>query len=443
MTSDAAGQPADAAVAGVDVARLMEEIKERVRQRKVSGFYSEEDVRRITEMELELTEALPGFKGEIDHHLAALNDAWDATAEPAITSHRPRLGPLLVAAKHLLLRLTRPYTTLVLAQQVKFNTTLLHLLNAFVPQTRDMIGGLAQKDEELGLQTYEQVAVRHAETQKQLREFGRQIERLDSQLAALRETVERLGGPAGAPALLPPPRVPAGLGGLPGEAYLQFEDRHRGSPDAIRERQHAYLECFRGGPILDVGCGRGEFLALCQEQRIEARGVDADAGMVARCREAGLDVEHGDALAHLAGLADETLGGVFCAQVIEHLPPEAFIALVRLAYAKLRSGGVLLCETPNPMCLSVFNSAFYVDLSHIKPIHPDGAVSVLEAAGFRDVEVRYVNPVPPERKLRPLEPLWYMRRYEHAFLAAINDNLTRLNELLWGAQDYAVIGKKP
>ena len=129
--------------------------------------------------------------------------------------------------------------------------------------------------------------------------------------------------------------------------------------------------------------------------------------------------------------------------MIEHLAPEALIALVRLAHRKLRPGGVLLCETPNPACLTVFSGAFYVDLSHIKPIHPEAARFVLEAAGFRGVEIRYVNPVPPDGKLQRLEPFWYMRRYEEVFLNQINDNFERLNQLLWGAQDYAVIGRRP
>jgi O-antigen chain-terminating methyltransferase len=428
---------------GVDVARLMEEIKERVRQKKASGFYSEEEVRRIAEMELEITEALPTFRSEIEDHLAALNDAWDTAAEPAITSHRKLAGRLIVAFKRLLRRATRPYITLVLAQQVRFNSTLLRLLNTFVLPVRDTLAGLAKKDEDLALALHEQVAVAHAETTRQLREAGRQIDRLEERLTTLRQTVERLRGPAGAPALAPPPTVPVTVATLPGEAYLRFEDLHRGDREDIRERQRAYLARFPAGPILDVGCGRGEFLELCREAGIGARGVDVDAGMVARCREAGLDVVRADALEHLAGLPDGSLGGVFCAQVIEHLTPEAFVGLVRLAHAKLRPGGVLLCETPNPMCLTVFAGAFYVDLSHIKPIHPQGAAFVLEAAGFRDVELRYVNPCPPEAKLQPLEPLWYMRRYEHAFMAAINDNLSRLNDLLWGAQDYAVIGEKP
>jgi O-antigen chain-terminating methyltransferase len=230
---------------------------------------------------------------------------------------------------------------------------------------------------------------------------------------------------------------------LPAAAYVRFEDRHRGTREEIRHRQRAYLDLFAGaGPVLDVGCGRGEFLELCREMGIEARGIDLDAAMVARCREAGLAAEHGDALAHLEGLPAGVLGGIFCAQVIEHLTPEALIALVRLAHRALRPGGVLLCETPNPACLTVFSGAFYVDLSHVKPIHPEAARFVVESAGFRDVEIRYVNPVPPDGKLQRLQPFWYMRRYEEAFLGQINDNFERLNQLLWGAQDYAVIGRR-
>ncbi len=426
----------------VDVARLMEEIKERVRQRRASGFYSEEEVRRIVQMELEVAEVVPPSQTEIEHHLAALNDAWDTAAEPIITSHRKAIGRVIVTVKRLLRRLTRPYINLVLARQVEFNGTLLRLLNASVLPVRDELREVQRKTEELSLATHERLAVEHAEGLRRERGLAQRFETLVRELAALRAAVDRVGAPAPPAGLPPAPAVPPGAGRLPPTAYLSFEDRHRGSREEIRHRQRGYLDLFRAGPVLDVGCGRGEFLELCREAGLEARGVDLDPGMLASCREAGLAVEQADALGYLAGLPDGALGGVFCAQVIEHIPPEAFVALVGLAHAKLRPGGVLLCETPNPACLTVFSGAFYVDLTHIRPIHPEAARFVLEAAGFRDVEVRYVNACPPEAKLQPLEPLWYMRRYEEAFLQPINDNFARLNDLLWGAQDYAVIGRK-
>jgi O-antigen chain-terminating methyltransferase len=287
------------------------------------------------------------------------------------------------------------------------------------------------------------VTVEHTERRRKEREVGERLAAVTARVEDLRAAVEALRRPAAGALVHPPPAVPPGLGALPAAAYVRFEDRHRGTREEIRHRQRAYLDLFAGaGPVLDVGCGRGEFLELCREIGVEARGIDIDPAMVARCREAGLAADEGDALAHLERLPDGALGAIFCAQVIEHLPAEALIALVRLAHRKLRPGGVLLCETPNPACLTVFSGAFYVDLSHVKPIHPEAARFVLEAAGFRDVEIRYVNPVPPDGKLQRLEPLWYMRRYEEAFLGQINDNFERLNQLLWGAQDYAVIGRR-
>jgi len=421
----------------------MEEIKERVRERRASGFYSEDEVRRITQMEVELAESAPTFQDELEEHLEQLNDGWDTAAEPVIASHRAGIGAVIVAAKKLLRRVTRPYITLILARQVDFNSALLHLLNAFVLPVRDGLATLTRRHEDLSLDLQERLTVEHGERLRKEREVAERLGALTLRVEDLRAEVERSRRPAPV-ALAPLPAVPPGLGALPASAYVQFEDRHRGTGEEIRHRQRAYLDLFTGaGPVLDVGCGRGEFLELCREIGVEARGIDVDAAMVARCREAGLAAEHGDALAYLESHADGALGGIFSAQVIEHIPPEALVALVRLAYRKLRPGGVLLCETPNPACLTVFSGAFYVDLSHLKPIHPEAARFVLEAAGFRDVEIRFVNPVPPDGKLQRLEPFWYMRRYEEVFLSQINDNFERLNQLLWGAQDYAVIGRRP
>ena len=442
-TPEAEGRTPQAEGRAVDASRLMEEIKERVRERRAAGFYSEDEVRRITQMEIELAESAPAFQDELEGHLEQLNDGWDTAADPVISSHRAGVGAGIVAVKKALRRVTRPYITLILARQVEFNSALLHLLNAFVLPVRDALATLTRRHEDLSLDLQERLTVEHGERKRKELEVAERLGVLTARLEDLRAEMDRLRRPATAAELPPRPAVPPGLGALPATAYVRFEDRHRGTAEEIRDRQRAYLDLFTGaGPVLDVGCGRGEFLELCREAGIDARGIDIDAAMVTRCREAGLPAEHADALAYLDALPDGALGGIFSAQMIEHVPSEAFIALVRLAGRKLRSGGVLLLETPNPACLTVFSGAFYVDLSHVKPIHPEAARFVLESGGFRDVEIRYVNPVPPDGKLQRLEPFWYMRRYEEAFLSQINDNFERLNQLLWGAQDYAVIGRR-
>jgi SAM-dependent methyltransferase len=177
--------------------------------------------------------------------------------------------------------------------------------------------------------------------------------------------------------------------------YFAFESRMRGPTSLVRERQRPYVDDFRDhGPVLDVGCGRGEFLQLLRDAGIEARGVDADADMVAYARGEGLDVEQGDALAYLQELEDGSLGGVFAAQVVEHLPPQALLRLLELARAKLRPGGVLVAETINPLSPIALRN-YWADLTHAQPLVPETLALLARQAGFREVETRFLNA--PER----------------------------------------------
>ena len=118
------------------------------------------------------------------------------------------------------------------------------------------------------------------------------------------------------------------------------------------------------------------------ERGIKARGADIDTDMVLLCREKGLDVVKEDAFSCLENLPDESLGGIFAAQVIEHFPSDQIIRLVRRCYQKIRPGGVVVLETPNPQCLSVFARSFYMDFSHVWPCHPEAMRYLLESVGF-------------------------------------------------------------
>jgi O-antigen chain-terminating methyltransferase len=201
----------------------------------------------------------------------------------------------------------------------------------------------------------------------------------------------------------------------------------RGSVDSVRERQRAYVADFRGAaPVLDVGCGRGELLALLRGAGIEARGIDADADMVAYARGDGLDVEQADAVEYLDALPDRSLGGIFMGQVVEHLPAAMLARALALAVAKLRPGGLLVAETINPLSPIALRN-YFADLTHAQPLVPETLELLARQAGFAETELRFLNE-PAERLTEPDDPV-------------IAANVRRLNDLLFAPLDYALVAR--
>jgi SAM-dependent methyltransferase len=176
--------------------------------------------------------------------------------------------------------------------------------------------------------------------------------------------------------------------------YFAFESKLRGRTESVKERQQVYVEDFRdAAPVLDVGCGRGELLALLRDAGIEARGVDPDGDMVAFARGDGLDVEQADAGSYLESLADGSLGGIFMGQVVEHLPAPMLVRTLELAAQKLRRGGVLVAETINPLSPLALRN-YFADLTHAQPLVPDTLALLTRQAGFASVETRFLNAPP-------------------------------------------------
>lgn len=168
------------------------------------------------------------------------------------------------------------------------------------------------------------------------------------------------------------------------ESYRSFEDVFRGDLDRVRGLAAPFVELLRDhGPVVDVGCGRGELLDLLLAAGIEARGVDLDAGMAEVARERGLDVTVEDALTYLEREADGSLGAIVSMQVIEHLPGEALRRLFALAHAKLRPGGLFVAETVNPHAVHALKT-FWVDLTHQHPVFPEVTLALAADAGFQE-----------------------------------------------------------
>ncbi len=176
--------------------------------------------------------------------------------------------------------------------------------------------------------------------------------------------------------------------------YLAFENRFRGSREQIRERAKVYLPLmFEGGagtevaPIVDLGCGRGEWLELLKENGLLGRGIDLNRAMLNECKERGLDVVESDAIEYFHSLKDESIGAITGMHIVEHLPFDNVIQLFDEARRILRSGGVLILETPNPENLMVGACNFYIDPTHIRPIPPLTIQFIAEARGFGKVSI--------------------------------------------------------
>ncbi|MEK4438313.1 class I SAM-dependent methyltransferase [Paenibacillus sp. FSL K6-2862] len=221
--------------------------------------------------------------------------------------------------------------------------------------------------------------------------------------------------------------------------YLLFENRFRGTNEDIRNRQMKYLPYFENKQnVLDIGCGRGEFLELLLSNNISVKGIDITDEMVEYCQDLGLPVVNQEAINYLQLQKDNSIGGIFLGQVIEHIPFDSIIKLVELAWKKLMPGSYLIMETPNPQTLAIFNRSFYMDPTHVKPVHPLTVQFLTESVGFRESHIVYSGRVEKEMAMP------HVKASEDVILnlEEINNSIDRLNDLLFGDQDYALIARK-
>lgn len=215
--------------------------------------------------------------------------------------------------------------------------------------------------------------------------------------------------------------------------YHRLENRYRGSVEEIADRLRIYLPDVEaavvrsgGKPVMDIGCGRGEWLGLLKRAGIEGFGVDTNAVQIEAAKEQGLDVRLDDALKALAEMEDNSLAMISAHHLVEHLPFDAVAWIAREALRVLAPGGILLFETPNTRNVLVGATTFHTDPTHLKPM-PEQVLTVLyDTAGFDPVEVRALNP--------------HARFKEFLDTPDFNDELAFL---LFGPQDLAVLGTKP
>ena len=468
----------------INVEEIMATIRENIRRRKGAGGLSLDPetpapTTSFAQTGSESDEALR-------RALAFINSNWEIhNNNYVISSHRPYIGKMLVKGRQLVLGEVRRYVDPMISRQTEFNASTVRILTqtsqkfaeldlqnkrhvdeltrTFSQQEKAFTRKFSQQQEELARkisQQEDEVTQKFSQQQEELaRKFSQQEEELNASIQLcvdknFREVFsqvdkdlrlriglahlfdERIEKELATKTSAPESIIPADTN------YFLFEERFRGTREDIKRRQLEFLPYFEHcSRVLDIGCGRGEFLEILRNHNIGGMGVDLDADMVAYCKSRQLEVEQGDAITYLQNLDDKSVDGIFIDQVVEHLEPAYLVRLLALCHQKMKFGYYLVVETVNPLSFISFAN-FYIDLTHKRPVHPETLQFLVSAAGFRESEKKFFSPVSDEGRLKTIAGAPDMNETEQKNIDAYNHNVELLNSVLFGAQDYAVIGKK-
>jgi SAM-dependent methyltransferase len=311
--------------------------------------------------------------------LAYRQDFLELAVPPAGPSFRDRVRTFVK-------RLFRTTLRWVLIRQVEFNGVLLeHLRESarlFTLLDRSMSEVVARV---MTLQNQvETLNGQNQQLHEEIASLHRKHQQLNDTLTAYRLRWKRLhqfdvNGDAAHP--------------LPLIDYFLFENQFRGPREEVRRRQSVYVPYFKDqGPVLDIGCGRGEFVELLTAEQIPVTGIDANPDMADFCQELGLPVVRDEAMPYLGRQDDHSLGGIFLGRVVEQMSPDAFVQLLSLCWAKLRKGGVLVVQAINPLCPRACED-FFVDPTRVRPVHPDLLRFLFESQRLTILESIYTSPV--------------------------------------------------
>ena len=378
--------------------------------------------------------------------LRRLNDGWRVAGSPTPQNFKQRVG---YQVRRIVARLMGPQET--------FNAAVVQFINTLNTAAGPVLAALEDVDRHR-----DALAARERRMDAGMARLLAENDELRTSVAVLRQTAHDLTVRARSTS---PPESRASSGGGPttasetaenpaaaddpiatnpsevlGQTYVGFEDRFRGDQADIRARQADYAAVFAGqSRVLDVGCGRGEFLTVLRDHGVPAIGLDVNGAMVAVCRDKGLDAVQADALTYLRAQPPGSLGGLIAAQVVEHLEPAYLAAFLDAAFGALRSGAPIVLETINPACWFAFFESYVRDITHVRPLHPDTLSYLMVASGFAGVDIQYRAPYPEHDKLQPIPPSAALGDG----VETLNANVEKINRLLFTYLDYAAVARKP
>ncbi len=408
-----------------------------------------------------------------------LNAHWGNWASATeITSHRPFIGPIIVSVKKFFINCIWKYLLKgYFEQEREFHMKLVSHLN-------DTARYIDRRDAEIFWQLIEKIDNDIEGTQRQTEKlfdqitatlhtlqehFNKKVDQLENDRSLLTEIAESshneilrldalVRGLEGALVQLSETLTLENSTPFPGgtrsmnvidagrpmnalSSYL-FQNRFGGSESEWKERVRDYLPFFEdaGGVILDLGCGRGEFLELLREAGKEGFGIDGSETMIRVCEGKNLSVTHMDPLSYLEQLGGQSLSGVFASRLLERLSAEKLQLLFSLIREKIKPGGKVVFEAINPQSVATLTRNFFRDPASLRPLHPETVEFLMSSNGIRVERMMMRSPFASQMMLQSIEVSDALPIRWKSTLLLLNENIKRLNDLLFGHQDYCIVG---
>ncbi len=367
----------------------------------------------------------------LKHELGVVTELWNPADRPRPSLRDNPIQFLVNLVKYLYSRLVFSLTRPFLGQQVGFNAAVMRAMTYLCDQQvyiseqlQDLYDRLLRMDEDLNTI----LVANH----KSIDQIEVEVKNIGERLLRTLEKLDRINGYLRAP-----------LKELADFNFRRFEDRYRGKETEIAARQEFAIHFFKDdAEVVDLGCGRGEFLELLTAHGIKAVGVDKDPQMVEHCKAKGLQVVEADCFQYLRDQPDGSVGSVFVGMLVEHLYPYQIIDLCTLLYKKMKKGSHLVIETINPRSFEAVRNAFVLDPTHKTLVHNLTLEFILEEAGFSKVSTNFKSQVPPELGVQKIELTEELILNQRKVLELINQNYQRLEEAVFGCRDYYVTAER-
>lgn len=345
---------------------------------------------------------------DLDADVHINNLLWNIPAGDVITSHRKRIGKAIVFGKKIIRKFLFWTVTKPLLQQREFNGSVTRSIN-----------GLTAIQKESNV-LHKKLQIQINDLSMKLNESILEQQRLMDIITVQQKHIDTIDKNESLKESFP-------------INYRKFEDYFRGDENSIRIQQLEVYTPFikTKKSFLDLGCGRGELVSEVEKMGLNAFGVDNNKDLIKYGKDKGLNVEEADILDYLNSESNMKYDVITCLHVIEHLYPYQIIEIVRSAYNRLNNDGLLIFETPNPESLYNLAFGFSIDMTHKKPVHSYTMKFLLEEEGFEDVIIKHITPADESVSLKSTNEN-----------SVIDDNFKKIDKLLYGYHNYAIIGRK-